>query len=60
MIEDQSIGWLTDTPVMEIPEGRVRVRTTLVVRRQAGHWKIIHAHYSVDIRDELAAEVSPA
>ncbi len=53
------IGWFTDTPMMEIPEGRIRVRTTLVVRREAGRWKIIHAHYSVGIPDDLAVEVSP-
>ncbi len=52
MIEDPSI--------VEIPEGRVRVRTTLVVRRETDRWKIAHAHYSVGIADELAVELSPA
>ncbi|MES2209336.1 MAG: nuclear transport factor 2 family protein [Chloroflexota bacterium] len=54
------IGWFMDTPTMAIVEGRIRVRTTLVVRREAGRWKIVHAHYSVGIPDELAAEVAPA
>ena len=55
-----SIGWFADTPTMEVAEGRIRVRTTLVVRREKDRWKIVHAHYSVGIADELAAELSPA
>lgn len=55
MIEDPSI-----VESMEIPDGRIRVRTTLVVRREADRWKVVHAHYSVGIADERAAELSPA
>ena len=54
------VGFFIDTPTMEIAEGRIRVRTTVVMHREAGRWKVIHAHYSVGIPDELAAEVSPA
>ena len=54
------IGWFADTPVMEIPEGRIRVRTTILVRREADRWKIVHAHYSVGIADALALELAPA
>ena len=54
------VGWFIDTPTMEIAEGRIQVRTTIVVVREAGRWKIIHAHYSVGIPDDLAASVAPA
>jgi hypothetical protein len=53
-------GFFIDTPTMEIEEGRIRVRTTVVMHREAGRWKVIHAHYSVGIPDALAAEVAPA
>ena len=52
-------GFFIDTPTMEIAEGRIRVRATVVLHREAERWKVLHAHFSVGIPDELAAEVAP-
>ncbi len=51
--EEDALGWVFDEPAFVFPDGStVRVRLTVVLRREGEHWRIVHAHFSVGVPDE--------
>ncbi len=51
--EEGSMAWVVDQPLLVFPDGTsVPTRLTAVMRRDAGKWKIVHAHFSVGVPDE--------
>lgn len=57
--EEGSVGWLSDTPSFILPDGTaIRTRVTAVMRREDGGWKLVQAHVSIGIPDELAIELA--
>lgn len=55
-------GWAVDEPSIVLPDGtRLRMRMTAVLRRDAaGHFRIVHQHYSWAVPDEVAIERAQA
>ena len=57
--EEGSVGWLSDTPSFVLPDGTaIGTRVTAVMRREDGEWKLVQAHVSVGVPDELALELA--
>ena len=57
--EEGSVGWLSDTPSFVLPDGTaIRTRTTAVMRREDGDWKLVQAHVSVGVPDEEVIELT--
>jgi ketosteroid isomerase-like protein len=51
------LGWAVAWTTFVFAEGkRLPSRCTAVLRREDGEWKIVHAHFSVAVPDELALE----
>lgn len=56
--EDGDLGWLIDEPSFAFPDGSgVKMRMTLVFRREDGAWKLLHMHASVGVPDEEVQEL---
>jgi hypothetical protein len=54
--EEGSMGWAVDEPLFGFPDGSaMRVRLTMVMRREDGRWKIVHSHFSSGVPDEEVA-----
>jgi len=57
--EEGSIGWLSDTPSFILPDGTaIGTRVTAVMRQEDGEWKLVQAHVSLGVPDELALELA--
>jgi ketosteroid isomerase-like protein len=51
--EEGSMAWVADEPTILMQDGSsVPARLTAVMRKDAGTWKIVHAHFSVGVPDE--------
>jgi hypothetical protein len=56
--EQGDLGWAMDEPSFVFPDGsRVKLRTTLVFRREEEVWKLLHMHASVGVPDEEVVEL---
>jgi hypothetical protein len=48
-----SVGWAVDRPTFRSPNGsEMQARMTAIFRREAGAWKLVHAHNSIAVPDE--------
>lgn len=48
-----TVGWVVDRVVLKTPDGdEFPVRHTYIFHQQEEHWKIVHAHYSLEISNE--------
>jgi hypothetical protein len=53
------VGWALDTPRLVFGGGQVlHTRLTMLMCREDDEWKMIHAHFSVEVPDELAFTLS--
>lgn len=51
--EEGDVAWAVDRPRMNLPDGSsVPIRMSLVLQREAGDWKIVHAHGSIGVANE--------
>jgi ketosteroid isomerase-like protein len=56
--EEGSLGWVVDQPAFVFPDGSVmQTRLTAVMRREEGHWRLVHMHGSVGVPDEQVVEL---
>jgi ketosteroid isomerase-like protein len=56
--EEGSLGWVVDQPAFVFPDGSVmQTRLTAVMRREEGHWRLVHMHVSVGVPDEQVVEL---
>lgn len=54
-----TIGWALDRPRLVMDDGRfLATRLTTMFHHEDGTWKLFHAHFSVEVPDELAFELS--
>lgn len=50
--QEGTTGWVVDRVVLITPEGdEIPVRHTYVFHQVDGKWKIVHAHYSLDVNN---------
>lgn len=48
--QEGSVGWVVDRVILKTPDGdEFPVRHTYVFHHEDGQWKIIHAHYSLEV-----------
>ncbi len=51
--ERGDVGWFVDEPTYTFPDGsRMRTRSTAILQREGGDWRIVHMHVSVGVPDE--------
>jgi ketosteroid isomerase-like protein len=51
--QESSVGWVIDRVILKTPDGtEIPVRHTYIFHQEEGGWKIIHAHYSLDVLNE--------
>ncbi len=51
--QEGTVGWVADRVTLKTPEGdEIPVRHTYIFHQEAGSWKIIHAHYSLEVVNE--------
>lgn len=50
--EDGRFGWATSFISLVTPEGRIPIRSTAVLRLEAGVWRIVHYHNSMPAPNE--------
>lgn len=56
--EEGSVGWAADRPRFVFPDGTVfPTRLTAVLRREEGEWRLVQAHFSLGVPDEVAFEL---
>jgi ketosteroid isomerase-like protein len=57
--EEGGVGWAADQPRFVLPDGAVlTTRLTAVLRQEDGEWRLVQAHFSVGVPDELAVDLS--
>jgi ketosteroid isomerase-like protein len=49
-----SMGWIADQPTLTFPDASMQVRLSVVVHREDGEWKLVHAHLSLGVANEEA------
>lgn len=55
--DEGAAGWAVAWVTFVFPDGtRLPTRTTSVFRNEDGNWKLLHAHFSVAVPDEVAGE----
>jgi hypothetical protein len=54
--EHDSVAWAADRPTFVFGTARVPIRILAVMLKEDGDWKIVNAHFSVGVPDEVAAE----
>ena len=58
---DGDFAWAVDRPAFLLPGGgRLPTRLSAVLTRRDGEWRVVHAHFSVAVPDELAVQQAPA
>ncbi len=57
--EEGSIGWAADQPRFVFPDGTaLPTRLTVVLRREDGEWRLVQAHFSVGVPDDVAVDLA--
>jgi SnoaL-like domain len=54
--EHGSVAWAADRPSFVFGEARIPIRILAVMLEEDGDWKIVNAHFSVGVPDEVAGE----
>jgi hypothetical protein len=50
-----TVGWVSDHPTFQFPDGtKVPFRTTLVFHQEGGEWKLAQMHHSIGVPNEAA------
>jgi hypothetical protein len=53
-----TLGWAADRPSIVIPGGpTIPTRLTAVLRLEDGAWKLVNAHFSIGVPDDVAMEI---
>ena len=55
--EGGSVGWVADQPTFVLHQHGATIppRLTAIMRQEDGEWKLVQAHFCVDVPDEEAA-----
>ena len=54
--EQDSVAWAGDRPSFVFGDVRIPIRILAVMLKEDGRYKIVNAHFSVGVPDEVAAE----
>ena len=53
-----TLGWVADRPTFVLPDGTaIPTRVTAVLRLENGAWKLVNAHFSIGVPDEVLMEI---
>ena len=53
-----TLGWVADRPTFALPDGTtIPARVTAVLRLEDGAWKLVNAHFSIGVPDEVLMEI---
>ena len=53
-----TLGWVADRPTFVLPDGTtIPARMTAVLRLEDGAWKLVNAHFSIGVPDEVLMEI---
>ncbi|MDQ3720968.1 MAG: nuclear transport factor 2 family protein, partial [Actinomycetota bacterium] len=47
-----TVGWVADRPTLQLQEGAVPTRLTMVFHQERGEWKLVQAHGSLGVPNE--------
>jgi len=53
-----TLGWAADRPTFVLPDDTaIPARVTAVLRLEDGAWKLVNAHFSIGVPDEVLMEI---
>ena len=53
-----ALGWAVDRPIFVLPDGTsISARATAVLRLEDGAWKLVNAHFSIGVPDDVLMDI---